>query len=346
MSSLCTFTAMSFENKPEAFLFSFSPACERIFISKQISKFVFYAQSASVVISGRRIFIKSIDSRCARWCLQAHPCTFHLKNCTGCNIEGVICMLPERWCDPVVAAFRSQQQGKKEAMAEKKKKENGSANTSGEGQVEEGAEDKEGSEDDVTYQGEEKEDYIITVNEDVGDDDVEEIEDSWMMSWTLHVCVCVRERERGGEIEWLRESCGVRGGKERVCVRDIHYTERERKGVSKVKRGWLRNTKGEREYTGKVEQERRGGVGKARERDCMFDKWESDGACVTKMGIHWEAVQERWCRERLVTGETEKEREAAYGKYPRKLRRTVERERVYKYKWCARDRQHERKGIR
>ena len=87
-------------------------------------------------------------------------------------------MLPERWCDLVVAAFRSQQQGKKEAMAEKKKKENGSANTSGEGQVEEGAEDKEGSEDDVTYQGEEKEDYIITVNEDVGDDDVEEIEDS------------------------------------------------------------------------------------------------------------------------------------------------------------------------
>lgn len=57
-----------------------------------------------------------------------------------------------------------------------------------------------------------------------------------------------------------------------MCVRDIHYTERERKGVSKVKRGWLRNTKGEREYTGKVEQERRGGVGKARERDCMFDK--------------------------------------------------------------------------
>lgn len=46
------------------------------------------------------------------------------------------------------------------------------------------------------------------------------------------------------------------------------------------------------------------------------------------MGIHWEAVQERWCRERLVTGETEKEREAAYGKSPSKLRRTVERERV------------------
>ena len=46
------------------------------------------------------------------------------------------------------------------------------------------------------------------------------------------------------------------------------------------------------------------------------------------MGIHWEAVQERSGRERLVTGETEKEREAAYGKYPRKLRRSVERERV------------------
>ena len=77
----------------------------------------------------------------------------------------------------MVAAFRSQLQGKKEAIAEKRKKENGSANTSGEGQ--DGAEDKEGSEeDDVTYQGEEKEDYIITVNEDMGDDDVEEIEDS------------------------------------------------------------------------------------------------------------------------------------------------------------------------
>ena len=45
------------------------------------------------------------------------------------------------------------------------------------------------------------------------------------------------------------------------------------------------------------------------------------------MGIHWEAVQERWGRERLVTGETKKEREAAYGKYPRKMRRIVERER-------------------
>ena len=48
------------------------------------------------------------------------------------------------------------------------------------------------------------------------------------------------------------------------------------------------------------------------------------------MGIHWEAVQERWGRERLVIGE--KEREAAYGKYPRKLRRTVERESLYNYK--------------
>ena len=86
----------------------------------------------------------------------------------------------EKWS--MVAAFRSQQQGKKEAMAEKKKKENGSTNTSADGQVEEGTEDKEGSEDDVTYQGEEKEDYIITVNEDVGDDDMEEVEDSWM-SW-------------------------------------------------------------------------------------------------------------------------------------------------------------------
>lgn len=121
----------------------------RLAISKAASVFVLYATSCS-----------------NNYALKAKRKTISAQDVLSAMEE----MEFEQFVEPLseaLEAFRSQQQGKKE-----RKKEKESSNSGDVEQPEGAAEDKAASdEDDVTYQGEEKEDYIITVNEDVGDED-------------------------------------------------------------------------------------------------------------------------------------------------------------------------------
>lgn len=124
----------------------------RLAISKAASVFVLYATSCS-----------------NNYALKAKRKTISAQDVLSAMEE----MEFEQFVEPLndaLEAFRSQQQGKKE-----RKKEKETSNTSeSDRAIEEATDDKGASdEDDVTYQGEEKEDYIITVNEDVGDDEEE-----------------------------------------------------------------------------------------------------------------------------------------------------------------------------
>ncbi|XP_076454680.1 DNA polymerase epsilon subunit 3-like [Babylonia areolata] len=123
----------------------------RLAISKAASVFVLYATSCS-----------------NNYALKAKRKTISAQDVLSAMEE----MDFEQFVEPLtdaLEAFRSQQQGKKE-----RKKEKESSATSESDRPEEASEEKVPSdEDEVTYQGEEKEDYIITVNEDVGDDDEE-----------------------------------------------------------------------------------------------------------------------------------------------------------------------------
>ncbi|PVD21833.1 hypothetical protein C0Q70_17635 [Pomacea canaliculata] len=133
----------------------------RLAISKAASVFVLYATSCSnnFALKGKRKTISAQDV-----------------------LNAMEEMEFEQFIDPLTSAleaFRKEMRGKKTA-AEKKKKEKEAVNSS----LEEGGTsgEKEESDEEVTYQGEENDGFIITVNDDNEEgeeveEDVEEVED-------------------------------------------------------------------------------------------------------------------------------------------------------------------------
>ncbi|KAK7491678.1 hypothetical protein BaRGS_00017131, partial [Batillaria attramentaria] len=115
----------------------------RLAISKAASVFVLYATSCS-----------------NNYALKAKRKTISAQDVLQAMEE----MEFEQFIDPLtqaLEAFRREVQDKKEAT-EKRKKERESAGTSAEAEGGEEAEKEESDEDEVTYQGEEKDGYIIT----------------------------------------------------------------------------------------------------------------------------------------------------------------------------------------